>query len=214
MADLELTPERNRIYRITHIRNVPWILEHGLHCRSSTTIDPNFVSIGSADLITKRSGHEIPIEPRGTLADYVPFYFTPHSMMLLNIKTGYNGIARQPNSSIVILVSSFDKLVESGCQAIFTDGHAYMQGTTYYRERTDLDKIDWDILQHRDFRRSEDLDKSRRYMAEALVHKHVPISALLGLVCYDQGSKQAVMADVERLDLDLPVRALPSHFFP
>ena len=52
---MPLTPKANRIFRITHIRNVPWILEHGLHCRSSPTSDPNFVSIGSPDLIAKRS---------------------------------------------------------------------------------------------------------------------------------------------------------------
>jgi len=52
---MPLTPKANRIFRITHIRNVPWILEHGLHCRSSPTSDPNFASIGSPDLIAKRS---------------------------------------------------------------------------------------------------------------------------------------------------------------
>ena len=43
----------------------------------------------------------------GTLNDYVPFYFTPFSIMMYNIKTGYGGIKHVPNEKIAILVSRF-----------------------------------------------------------------------------------------------------------
>lgn len=43
---LNLTPERARIFRITHIDNVPWILENGLHCGSSNVRDSGFIQIG------------------------------------------------------------------------------------------------------------------------------------------------------------------------
>jgi hypothetical protein len=38
------------------------------------------------------------------LADYVPFYFTPFSPMMLNINTGRGAVPRRPNSEICILV--------------------------------------------------------------------------------------------------------------
>ena len=47
----ELNPAKARIFRIVHAECVPWILAHGLHCRSSTTQDPHYVNIGSVDLI-------------------------------------------------------------------------------------------------------------------------------------------------------------------
>jgi len=30
-----LNPERALIFRIVHVANVPWILDHGLHCKNS-----------------------------------------------------------------------------------------------------------------------------------------------------------------------------------
>jgi ssDNA thymidine ADP-ribosyltransferase, DarT len=54
-----LGPEAAHIFRITHVRNVPWILDHGLHCQTSKLDDPNFVPIGMQDLIDKRSGHPV-----------------------------------------------------------------------------------------------------------------------------------------------------------
>lgn len=79
-----LNREKGLIFRITHIENVPWILDHGLHCRSSTTCDPTFRQIGNQELIARRRGIRVPVEPHGVLSDYVPFYFTPLSPMQLN----------------------------------------------------------------------------------------------------------------------------------
>jgi hypothetical protein len=101
-----LTPDKAWIFRITHIDNVPWLLTKGVHCRNSGRVALNYREIGNPDLIGKRAHRVVPIPPGGTLSDYVPFYFTPHSPMLLNIKTGYGGMRKTPMSDIVILVSS------------------------------------------------------------------------------------------------------------
>jgi hypothetical protein len=68
-------PKPSYIYRITHFRNVPWILDHGLHCRRSHTQDPNFINIGNRELIDKRAMRIVAVPPGGVLNDYVPFYF-------------------------------------------------------------------------------------------------------------------------------------------
>lgn len=86
---LALNAKNPQMFRITHITNVPWILQNGLHCRSSGAVDPNFVRIGNASLIDKRQHFPVPIAPGGALSDYVPFYFTPRSIMLYNIVTGH-----------------------------------------------------------------------------------------------------------------------------
>ena len=46
-------------------------------------------NIGNVDLIDKRSKRDVPVPPDGTLSDHVPFYFTPFSIIMFNIRTGY-----------------------------------------------------------------------------------------------------------------------------
>jgi len=78
----DLTPEKALIFRIVHRDNIPWILDHGLHCKKSKVLDPNYVEIGNLDLISKRDTHPVVPPPSGTLGDYIPFYFTPFSPMM------------------------------------------------------------------------------------------------------------------------------------
>jgi hypothetical protein len=66
-----LTPEKGLIFRITHIDNVSWILDHGVHCRNSQVRDPSFRDIGNPDLIAKRARRVVPLGPQGTLSDYI-----------------------------------------------------------------------------------------------------------------------------------------------
>jgi hypothetical protein len=183
MRDL-LNPEKALIFRITHRDNLPWILANGLHCRNSNRSDSNFVSIGNADLIMNRHYHTVPVAPWGSLSDYIPFYFTPLSMMSYNIKTGFRGVRQRANEEIVILVTSLRKLATDGIMFLFTDRHAYLRYAYYYNNLDDLSKIDWAILQNRDFTRdAENPDKTDRYQAEALVHQHLPTASLLGIAC-------------------------------
>jgi hypothetical protein len=182
----DLNPKKALIFRIVHRDNVPWILDHGFHCRNSRTFDPNYVEIGNSDLIAKRSHHHISTPPGGTLSDYVPFYFTPFSPMLYNITTGWGGIRKRSNAEIVIMVSSLHELRKRNIPFLFTDRHAYLNAARFFSDLAELDQIDWPMLQRRDFESDpEDPSKKERYQAEALVHKHLPIDAFLGLVSYN-----------------------------
>jgi len=122
-----ISPEKALIFRITHIENVPWIIANGLHCGNSATLDPNYREIGNPELIVKRANRAVPIPPGGTLSDYIPFYFTPCSPMLFNIKTGHNGMKQTPMPEIALLVSSLHKLADQGISFVFTDRHAYLR---------------------------------------------------------------------------------------
>lgn len=148
-----LTPQKALIFRITHRENLGWILANGLHCQSSDTKDPNFVSIGNPELIDIRRSREVPIAPGGTLADYVPFYFTPSTPMLLNIKTGYGGIRPRRNEEIVVLVSSLFSLEGHGVTYVFTDRHAKLAAATFFDDASRLEEaVDFELLQRRDHR--------------------------------------------------------------
>jgi hypothetical protein len=211
---VELTPEKARIFRITHINNAAWILQNGLHCKSSNHQDPNFVQIGNPDLIAKRTHRTVPIAPGGTLHDYVPFYFTPFSPMLLNIKTGWNGIPQRPMHQIVILTSSLHNLISHNVPFVFTDRHAYLQFAEFSSDLTDLSRIDWKILQARDFKRNpNDPGKFERYQAEALVHKRVPVAALTGVVCHGAEQEAELMTLVQDAGIQLAIATRPNWFF-
>jgi hypothetical protein len=106
----DLNPEKALIFRIIHRDNLPWVMDNGLYCGNSEVKAPDWVNIGNPELISKRAAHTVQTPPGGFLNDYVPFYFTPFSPMLLNIKTGRGGIPKRSNDEIVILVSSLRRV--------------------------------------------------------------------------------------------------------
>lgn len=212
---VNLTPERALIFRITHRRNLPWMLDHGFYCRSSPNQDPNFISIGNQDLISMRAQRPVEVPPGGTLSDYVPFYFTPYSPMMYNIHTGWGGIVRRPNDDIVILASSLPRLDELRVPYLFTDRHAYLKGARFSSRPADLPEyVPWELLQARDFRKDpEDPAKVERYQAEALVHSHLPAAALLGIVCHSEAIRCQCEQEVAQRALAIPVHARPAWYF-
>jgi hypothetical protein len=213
MSYPSLNPEKALIWRIVHRDNLPWILDNGLHCASSEIQAPHYVNIGNVDLIDKRRTRRVPIEPEGFLADYVPFYFTPFSVMMQNIHSGWS-VQQRSNDEIVILVSSLHRVVKLGLQFVFTNAHAYPDWTDYYSDLANLDQIDWSILQRRDFKRDpDDPRKMERYQAEALIHHQLPITGLLGIMCHSDVMKARIEQDVASRGLTLPVHARPRWYF-
>ncbi len=209
-----LNPEKALIWRILHRANLPWVLQSGIHCGNSSIRSPNWVSIGNAELIDKRAVRPVPVHPGGTLGDYVPFYFTPFSVMLRNIHTGWNGIKQVPNADIVILVSSLPRVSQLGLPFLFTDSHAYSGLANFYDDLARLDRIDWPLLQRRDFKRDpEDPGKLERYQAEALVYRQVPLAALLGIVCYTDVIRAEIESKMQALGVALPVHTRPNWYF-
>lgn len=209
-----LNPRKALIFRIMHRDNLPWLLEHGLYCRSAEEQDPNFVTIGKQELIDKRMTRLVPMPPSGVLSDYIPFYFTPASMMLYNIVTGH-GVARQDREDIVVLVSALPHLEQIGIRFLFTDRHAYLANAEFSDRLEDLaDFVPWDLLQAKDFKRDlENPDKTDRYQAEALVHHHLPASALLGIGTYTDEMRADIETQAMAHGLQLKAVARPNWFF-
>lgn len=210
----DLSPDKALIFRITHRKNLAWVLDNGIHCRSSEKQDGGFISIGNQDLIERRKERAVPAGPSGVLSDYIPFYFTPYSPMLLNIVTGRN-VTQRPKSDIVILVSSLHKIQELGIRFLFTDRHAYLFNATFNSDVGQLpNMVPWELLQARDFRKDpEDPAKSERYQAEALIHRHLPVDALLGVVTYNDLIKAEVQALADERQLKLGIHSKQSWFF-
>lgn len=211
---MTLNPAKALIFRITHRDNIPWILDNGVHAPNGERSDPNFRRIGNPDLIDNRSRRTVPVGLGGTLSDYVPFYFTPSSIMMYNIKTGHRGVPRVPNEEIVILVSSLRRMSEMGIPFVFTDCHAYVRWASFFTDLERLDQIDWPILNRRDFAHDpDDPDKMARYQAEALVWKCVPLDALTGVCSFTGDVNSWVQAELTQRDLGLRATVQSNWYF-
>jgi hypothetical protein len=200
MSSPILSPERALIFRITHRDNVPWILDHGLCAQSCGPLDPNFRNIGNLDLIGKRVHRRVPAGPGGLLSDYIPFYFTPFSIMM--------------NDEIVILVSSLPVVSKLTIPFVFTDRHAYSLRPRYFTDLADLSRIDWPLLISRDFSNDpDDPEKKERYQAEALIWRQLPLEAVLGICCCSDEVREQVQAQAAERTLAVKVIMKRSWYF-
>lgn len=208
-----LNPEKALIWRIIHRKNLDWILDNGVCCANSNNLSPTYVNIGNTDLIGKRRDRKVLIEPGGTLADYVPFYFTPFSVMMLNIHSG-RSVTQRSNDEIIILVSSLRKVKKLEIPFLFTNAHAYPQWTSYFNDLKNLNEVDWDLLQRRDFKRDpDDPQKIERYQAEALIYERLPVSGLIGIICHTDLEKKSIEDRIQKRDLCLSVHTRKDWYF-
>jgi hypothetical protein len=210
----ELNPEDARIFRITHRDNLEWILDHGLHARNGALSDPNFRKIGNRELIEKRKDKPVPAGNGGTLSDYVPFYFTPCSIMACNINTGHNGIEYIPNDDILIFSLSLRSMPMHSLSFVLTDQHAYNALAQFFTDLDHLNRIDWKILQNRDFKRDSDLpQKTDKYQAEALIWKHLPINCIETIGCHSEGVRNEVRHQLTKRGLNIEAKAKKGWYF-
>ena len=100
----------------------------------------------NAEIIGRRTNKRVVVvPPGGVLGEYVPFYFSGHSPMLLNIATGY-GVPRIPQRDIVFLVCDAFEIAAQSIPFCFTDGNATKSISRFYNTLDDLDKLDWGTI--------------------------------------------------------------------
>lgn len=207
-----LNPEKALIWRTTHISNLTWILGNGLHAANSS-MQACYKPIGNLEVINRRNNRKVRLPPYGVLSDYIPFYFTPFSPMMLNILTG-RGVTQYQKNDLVIFVASLRTIEKLGIKFLFTDRHAYFELANYFDDLEDLSKLDWKLWQHRDFQRDPDApEKMDRYQAEALIHRRLPIENIEGIVCYTNELELQIKELVNERGLSLKVIARPTWYF-
>lgn len=181
------------LFRMTHVENIPHILQHGITNISSPNRNPNYVPIGDKSLINKRNTFKM---PNGrTLGEYIPFYFGIKTPMLYVIQNGFNRLTPVPPSKIVYCVLSVQTIEACGLWYVFTDGHALDSFTNFYDEK-DIPNfhklVDGKAIKSTYWKNETDLDLKRRKEAEFLVLGDVPPEAILGFVVFNNEAKQQV----------------------
>jgi hypothetical protein len=150
------------------------------------------------------------------IGEYIPFYFTPRSMMLFNIITGYQApLVPKLKKEEIIVVRCLTENVSTANRFFFTDGQANVTSiTNHYNNLKDLDKVDWEIIQNGDFKKSTaDSDKQRRYQAEFLAHHHVPVNFIESINVYNSKAATFVQTEMAKTDKLIPIRIHPPYFF-
>jgi len=182
------------LYRMTHIENIPHVVQHGITHSSSPNANRAFVPIGDNSLIATRSGFVL--KNKKLLGEYIPFYFGVRMPMLYVIQKGYNQVTATPVSDIVYCVTNVQNIMDNNLAFVFTDGHAVDSFSSQY-EKDDLKNIDT-LLDTKAIRAKywtdeNDLDLKRRKEAEFLVLGDIPATAVSGYLVYNEMAKQKLI---------------------
>jgi hypothetical protein len=208
--------QRQYCYRICHIENLEHILQYGLCTQHHKNANPNYKPIGNPDIIGNRDRAYVKIQGYGVIGDYIPFYFTPRSIMLYNIVTGYRApfVPKLPRQDIIIFRALIADLCEQEHRYFFTDGQANTTSlTNHFNALTYLDRIDWESILSGNFTKSGDPDRPRRYQAEILVQHHLPITSLSSIIVYNKAAEAAVKSALNKAGIILNVQVISEAFF-
>jgi hypothetical protein len=185
---------------MTHIENIPHILQYGIVHHSSPNNNSNFVPIGDKSLIDYRSTNIVFVRNKTIiLGDFIPFYFGVRMPMLYVIQHGGNFVEKARKAEeIVYIAVSLKKIVENNFLFYFSDGHATDFLTTFYDSK-DIDKlpsiIDWNAVKSQYWAGDGiETDLKRRKQAEFLVKEDIPTSFIIGFACYNDTAKSKLIS--------------------
>lgn len=207
-------PDPLWVFRMVHVDNLRFVLEHGLYAGTHPDRDPDYIFIGDSTLTQQRQSFIIPLEGAGNIGDYVAFYFSPRSPMLYNIHTGYRGIPQRPQADIVYLCCQLNKLEEAGVDWLFTDGHAKNSLSRFFTDRAQLEQVDWSLRWEKYWQNTEeDPDRQRRKQAELLVKNRVPPECIGSLVVFDEEVKTTITQILAQVGINVEIYINPQGKF-
>lgn len=201
-------PQEIVLYRLVHVDNLRTLLTRGtLHAPNCTPDDGlPYPTIHNASVQAGRHDQPIWCGPGGTCHDYVPFYFGPLSVMLLNLKTGRVEGYNEGQAPLIYLTTTLPNVQAAGCQFVFSDGHGLARFTGWYDDLAQLDQVDWNLVGARYWRdQPDDNDRKPRKQAEFLVWRSVDWSLIERIGVLNQQVKQRVDAVLD----EFPQRARP-----
>lgn len=201
------------LYRMTHIQNIPHILQYGITHRNSPNANPNYVQIGSSDIISRRQ-EETAITQDGVSfcpGDFIPFYFYVRMPMLYNIEHGYNVPQICADEIIYVVVNLKPIIDESDRVIFFSNGHAVNHSITGFFGRKEIDRIDQildkEAIKENDW--SKDYVIRIRKQAEFFVKEDIPIDYIYGFVCHSEDTK----SKLKEMGISLPIIVRPDAYY-
>jgi hypothetical protein len=175
--------------------------------------DPDYINIGHRSLITNRGQSAVTINPGGILNDYIPFYFHYKMPMLYHIFKGMVKDYAGSQEEIIYLVSSAEKVESLGLPFVFTNRHAYLATKILYNQLQDLEKLRWDIIKDDTWYLQYTELRKELKQAEFLVHQHMPIDAILGIVANSEQIAKFANSAIKDANSSLLVTIKPAFYY-
>lgn len=211
-------PPWPRIYHITHVDNLPSILEAGglwsdavMPAQRGPT-----ASIGMGSIKQRRLGLPVKCHEGDKVGDYVPLYFGPRSIMLYLIhaanhpELAYHG----GQGPIIHLEADFTEAVEwaeaEGRRWAFTlsnPGAAYAE---FRDDQRQLHEVNWEAVRATDFRNQEIKEGKQ---AEFLVRGFFPWALVLRIGVHSVVIHSRLLRALTGAPHRPPVEVLPDWYY-
>jgi hypothetical protein len=178
------------VYHFSHIENLPGLLHHGFLANNHPQFPREHRSIAAAGIQNRRAQMNVSCGPRGSVHDYVPFYFGSVSPMLLGVVNAKNV------DQYDILYFEFPITLIERADAIFTSASANtVCAPDFYHDPADLAQLDWAAIDSKKWGNPDD-DYRHRRMAELLIHGQLPVTAAARCIVWNEEVKKRVKSIV------------------
>ena len=175
--------EDTLLYHMTHLENMPSILQHGLFSRKRVQLlKLDFEDIADSEILAGREN----FRHLYTLSEYVPFHFFP--------KNPFDyAVCHAHGSKNMAIITISRTLAETYNLPVITAHPLNPSAKWYDSYREGLKNIDWKTLDsdypYRDY---SDNNIKQKCMAECLAFDRVPSQYFTEIYVYDDEAKQKI----------------------
>lgn len=175
------------VYHMTHLENLESILQNELlSTNEKTRLGIKHKNIANHGIQNRRAAMNVTCGPRGTVHDYVPFYFCPREPMLLRLLNSKN-----LDQQLIIYLAVKIDVVERE-DVVFTSASANTNiSPTFYCSPEELTNLRWDLIDSYEWSLPSDDDRHAK-MAEMLIHEKVEVSEIGFIVVWNEKYKKIV----------------------
>ncbi len=211
-------PARPKIYHITHVDNLSSILaNNGLSSDAAMLARGGpTASIGMGAIKQRRLVLPVTCHDGDAVGDYVPFYFSPRSIMLYMIYMANNQdlAYRGGQEPIVHLEADLAETIEwaanGGRRWAFTLSNAGAAYTEFRKDIGQLSEVNWEAVQATDFR-SPDIKEGKQ--AEFLIREFFPWSLVQRIGVHSPAIQSRVLRTMAGASHRPPVEVLPDWYY-
>jgi len=205
-------PVNAKICHITHVNNLPGIIQAGGLWSDAKRIELGLGTslIGMSRIKQRRlTDIEVSCYPGTLVGQYVPFFYCTRSIMLYILHRG-NHVdidyceGQRPIVHLVAgLEASLQWATDQGVPWALSPTNASARYTSFYNQRDDFHRIDWQAVANRDFR---DPAVKEAKQAEFLMFDWFPWSLVEHVGVFDQNIEQIASQHIAASAHQPPVR--------
>lgn len=213
-------PTRPKIYHITHLRNLPRIIEAGVLWSDRKRLELGMVcDVVGMPHIKRRRLHEIDVDCHDNthVGDYVPFYFCPRSVMLYLLHRGNHPDVKHTEGQQPILHLEADLRAvvawadHARCRWAFTDRNAGAYYVEFFDDLDELRQLNWTAIDADQWSDSHIKDGKQ---AEFLVYESFPWELVERIGVLDAPAQEQVEEAISESDHKPEVQVKEAWYYP